>query len=74
MKLAVTFKELKASGYVPKTVSQEIQANMIARIRENKPVFEGLLGYEDSVVPQLKRAILAGHHINLLGQIGRAHV
>ena len=72
MKLAVTFKELKASGYVPKTVSQEIQANMIARIRDNKTVFEGLVGYEDSVVPQLKRAILAGHHINLLGLRGQA--
>jgi magnesium chelatase subunit I len=72
MKQAATLKELKASGYVPKTVSQEIQANMIARIRENKPVFEGLVGYEDSVVPQLKRAILAGHHINLLGLRGQA--
>jgi len=67
-----TLKELRESGYTPKTVSEEIQANMIARIRAKQPVFEGLMGYEDSVVPQLKKAILAGHHINLLGLRGQA--
>ncbi|MEY3927518.1 MAG: hypothetical protein RJA97_525, partial [Bacteroidota bacterium] len=67
-----TLKELRESGYAPKTVSEEIQANMIARIRAKQPVFEGLMGYEDSVVPQLKKAILAGHHINLLGLRGQA--
>ncbi|MEN9939567.1 MAG: hypothetical protein RIR61_374, partial [Bacteroidota bacterium] len=68
----MTLKELRESGYAPKTVSEEIQANMIARIRAKQPVFEGLMGYEDSVVPQLKKAILAGHHINLLGLRGQA--
>jgi len=68
----ITFKELKESGYVDKTVNQEIQANLIQRIKEGKPVFQGLWGYEDTVVPQLKKAILAGHHINLLGLRGQA--
>ncbi|MCR9172354.1 MAG: sigma 54-interacting transcriptional regulator [bacterium] len=68
----ITFKELKASGYKEKTINEEIQANLIARIKEKKPVFEGLWGYEDTVVPQLKKAILAGHHINLLGLRGQA--
>lgn len=72
MKTEITFKELKESGYVHRTVNQEIQANMIARIQSKQPVFEGLVGYEDSVVPQLKKAILAGHHINLLGLRGQA--
>jgi|TARA_Y100000385_G_scaffold243724_1_gene261361 magnesium chelatase subunit I len=67
-----TFKELKKSGYKNQTINQEIQANLIARIKANQPVFEGLYGYEDTVVPQLKKAIIAGHHINLLGLRGQA--
>lgn len=72
MKKDITFKELKDSGFEDKTISQEIQANLIARIKAKEPVFEGLWGYEDTVVPQLKKAILAGHHINLLGLRGQA--
>ena len=72
MKKEITFKELKDSGFTDKTISEEIQANLIARIKAKRPVFEGLWGYEDTVVPQLKKAILAGHHINLLGLRGQA--
>ncbi|QOW10354.1 magnesium chelatase [Kaistella flava (ex Peng et al. 2021)] len=72
MKKDITFKELKDSGYTHKTINQEIQANLIAKIKAKEPVFEGLWGYEDTVVPQLKKAILAGHHINLLGLRGQA--
>ncbi|AKK73891.1 magnesium chelatase [Chryseobacterium gallinarum] len=72
MKKDITFKELKDSGYIDKTIHEEIQANLIARIRAKEPVFEGLWGYEDTVIPQLKKAILAGHHINLLGLRGQA--
>ncbi len=72
MKKEITFKELKNSGYTNKTINEEIQANLIARIKANQPVFEGLWGYEDTVIPQLKKAILAGHHINLLGLRGQA--
>ncbi len=72
MKNDITFKELKDSGYTHKTINQEIQANLIAKIKAKEPVFEGLWGYEDTVVPQLKKAILAGHHINLLGLRGQA--
>lgn len=67
-----TFKELKESGYRQKTINQEIQENLIRRIKAKEPVFEGLWGYEDTVIPQLKKAILAGHHINLLGLRGQA--
>ena len=72
MKKDTTFKELKNSGYTHKTINQEIQSNLIAKIKTKEPVFEGLWGYEDTVVPQLKKALLAGHHINLLGLRGQA--
>lgn len=72
MKKEITFKELKESGYVERTINEEMQANMIAKIKAKEPVFNGLWGYEDTVIPQLKKAILAGHHINLLGLRGQA--
>ncbi len=72
MKEETTFGELKNSGFVHKSMSEELQANLIDRIKQEKPAFEGLWGYEDTVVPQLKKAILAGHHINLLGLRGQA--
>lgn len=72
MKQEITFRELKESGYTDKTISEELQENLIGLIKSGKPVFEGLWGYEDTVVPQLKKAILAGHHINLLGLRGQA--
>ena len=72
MRKDITFKELKNSDYESKTINQEIQANLITRIKAKQPVFEGLFGYEDTVVPQLKKAIIAGHHINLLGLRGQA--
>lgn len=72
MKKEITFQELKASGYQDKNINQEIQSNLISRIRSKEEVFKGLWGYEDTVVPQLKKAILAGHHINLLGLRGQA--
>jgi magnesium chelatase subunit I len=72
MKKDITFKALKASGYQDKSINEEIKDNLIARIKSNEKVFEGLWGYGDTVVPQLKKAILAGHHINLLGLRGQA--
>ena len=72
MSKEITFKELKNSDYKDQTINQEIQANLIARIKAKQPVFEGLYGYEDTVVPQLKKAIIAGHHIILLGLRGQA--
>ncbi|WP_046744778.1 sigma 54-interacting transcriptional regulator [Kordia zhangzhouensis] len=72
MKKEITLKELKDSGYIHKTIKEEIQKNLIARIKAKEPIFKGLLGYEDTVIPQLKKALLAGHHINLLGLRGQA--
>jgi magnesium chelatase subunit I len=72
MRKNITFEELKSSDYENKTINQEIKSNLIARIRAKQAVFKGLFGYEDTVVPQLKKAIIAGHHINLLGLRGQA--
>ncbi|MBL8001097.1 MAG: sigma 54-interacting transcriptional regulator [Flavobacteriales bacterium] len=67
-----TLGELKKSGYRPRSVKEELRANLIARIKARKPLFEGIHGYEHTVVPALERAILAGHSINLLGLRGQA--
>ncbi len=72
MKKEITFKELKASGYKDQSINEEMQANLSRKIKSKETVFEGLWGYENTVVPQLKKAILAGHHINLLGLRGQA--
>ncbi len=72
MKKETTFGELKKSDYTERTISVELKQNLVARIKSKQPAFEGLWGYDDTVVPQLKKAILAGHHINLLGLRGQA--
>ncbi|MBK7084115.1 MAG: sigma 54-interacting transcriptional regulator [Flavobacteriales bacterium] len=67
-----TLGDLKKSGYRSRTVKEELRANLIARIQAKKPLFEGIHGYEDTVIPAMERAILAGHSINLLGLRGQA--
>ncbi len=67
-----TLGELKKSGYAARSVKEELRANLIARITSKKPLFEGIHGYEHTVIPALERAILAGHSINLLGLRGQA--
>jgi magnesium chelatase subunit I len=64
--------ELKKSAYFPRSVKEELRANLIARIKARQPLFDGIHGYEDTVVPAMERAILAGHSINLLGLRGQA--
>jgi magnesium chelatase subunit I len=57
---------------VVRSVKDELRANLITRLRENAPVFPGVVGYNDSVVPQIVNAILARHHFILLGLRGQA--
>jgi magnesium chelatase subunit I len=64
--------DLKNSGYVSRSVKEELRTNLIARIQKKQPLFAGIHGYEDTVIPALERAILAGHSINLLGLRGQA--
>jgi magnesium chelatase subunit I len=67
-----TLGELRASGWVSRSVKSEIRANAVARVAAGKPLFEGVLGYEDTVMPQLENALLAGHDVILLGERGQA--
>lgn len=67
-----TFGELKKSGYTSKNIKEELRANLIEKIRAGDTVFEGVHGYEDTVIPDLERAILSKHNINLLGLRGQA--
>ncbi|MBE8719588.1 magnesium chelatase [Sphingobacterium pedocola] len=67
-----TFGELKNAGYTPKSIKEELRQNLIEKIRSGGTVFEGVHGYEDTVIPELERAILSKHNINLLGLRGQA--
>ena len=67
-----TLGELRASGWVSRSVKSEIRANAVARVAAGNPLFEGVLGYEDTVMPQLENALLAGHDVILLGERGQA--
>ena len=67
-----TLRELKASGYPPKNIHEELKANLRKKLAANEPIITGILGYEHSVIPDFERAILSGHSINLLGLRGQA--
>ncbi len=67
-----TLGELKRSGYKVASVKEEMRRNLIGRIRAGQPLFDGIYGYEDSVVPQLENAILSGQDIIFLGERGQA--
>ncbi len=67
-----TLGALRASGWVSRPVKEEIRANAVARISAGQPVVEGVLGYEDTVLPQVENALLAGHDLIFLGERGQA--
>lgn len=67
-----TLGGLKVTGYQPKSIKQELRDNLIVKIKNKENVFEGIWGYEDTVIPDIERAILSQHHINLLGLRGQA--
>ena len=64
--------ELKKAGYRSKKIKDELRANLIGKIKLDENTFPGVWGYENSVVPELERAILSRHNINLLGLRGQA--
>lgn len=72
MQNAKTLGELKKSGYVSKSIKDELRDNLIQKIKSKETVFKGILGYEDTVIPELERAILSRHNMNLLGLRGQA--
>jgi magnesium chelatase subunit I len=67
-----TLGALRSSGWVSRPVKQEIREHAIARISAGEPLFDGVSGYEDTVMPQLENALLAGHDVIFLGERGQA--
>ena len=67
-----TLGELKKAGYVSKTIKKEVRDNLIKKIRARENPFPGILGYEDSVIPETERALLSQHNILFLGLRGQA--
>jgi magnesium chelatase subunit I len=68
---AATIGELRASGWESRTVKEEIRDNVVARLAAGQPLVDGIVGYEDTVVPQLANALLAGHDMIFLGERGQ---
>jgi magnesium chelatase subunit I len=67
-----TLGQLRASGHDRETVKQEMRRNLIARMRHGDPLMPGIVGYEETVLPQVANAIISGHDIILLGERGQA--
>jgi magnesium chelatase subunit I len=67
-----TLGDLKKSGYVSKSIKQELRDNLIKKIQAKENPFPGILGYEDSVIPDTERALLSQHNILFLGLRGQA--
>ena len=66
-----TLRDLKASGYRSRPVKQELRENLVARLRTGKPLFPGILGYEETVIPQIINAVLSQHDMLFLGLRGQ---
>ena len=67
-----TLGELRASGWTSVPVKEELRRNAAARIAAGRPIVDGVLGYDDTVLPQLENALLAGHDVIFLGERGQA--
>src|SRR6478735_10542714 len=67
-----TLGALKKSGYVSKSIKDEMRVNLIKKIKAKENAFPGILGYEDSVIPDTERALLSRHNILFLGLRGQA--
>ncbi|MEV6633150.1 sigma 54-interacting transcriptional regulator [Actinoplanes sp. NPDC051470] len=66
-----TLGELRASGHEFRTVKEELRDNLLQRLRSGAPRFPGIVGYDDTVLPEVERALLAGHDMVLLGERGQ---
>ncbi|WP_425566375.1 sigma 54-interacting transcriptional regulator [Nonomuraea roseoviolacea] len=67
----LNLRELRESGHVHRTVKAEVRENLLARLRAGEPRFPGIVGFDDTVLPHLERALLAGHDLVLLGERGQ---
>ncbi|MEA2655891.1 MAG: magnesium chelatase subunit, partial [Chloroflexota bacterium] len=69
---ARTIAELRATGHVRETVKQEMRRNLLVRLRSGEPLLPGIVGYDETVLPQLANAVISGHDVILLGERGQA--
>jgi magnesium chelatase subunit I len=67
-----TLGELRRSGYRPQTVRQEVHANLVRALEAGEVLFPGIIGYQDTVIPELAHALLAGQNVIVLGERGQA--
>lgn len=67
-----TLGELRASGYRPLPIREEMRRNLISMIKAKKPIFNGIIGYDNTVIPQVENAVLSGQNIIFLGERGQA--
>lgn len=67
-----TIGQLRAAGYQSKSIKDELRDNLVEKLRSGEKIFEGIVGYENTVLPQIKSAILSKHNINFLGLRGQA--
>ena len=67
-----TIGEVRASGHKRETVKQEMRRNLLTRLRSGETLLEGIVGYDDTVLPQLSNAVISGHDVILLGERGQA--
>ncbi len=72
MQTITTLGQLKKSGYRSKSIKQELRDNLVQKLQKKEKVFEGIIGYDTSVIPDVERAILSKHNILLLGLRGQA--
>lgn len=70
--LPTTLKDLRASGWVSKTVKQEVRDNFVRMLRDGEELFPGIVGYENTVIPEINLALIAGHDMLFLGEKGQA--
>jgi magnesium chelatase subunit I len=66
-----TLGELRATGHQYRSVKEELRENLLAKMRSGEPRFPGIVGYDETVLPEVERAILAGHDMVLLGERGQ---
>src|SRR6476619_4038567 len=67
-----TIRELKEAGYKPKSIKEEVRRNLIKKLQAKEDTFSGIIGYEDTVIPDVERALLSKHNILFLGLRGQA--
>lgn len=72
MSKPATLGELRASGYQSRTVREEMRHNLMRKLSNDEEIFPGIIGYQDTVIPQIQNAILSGQDIILLGERGQA--